>query len=463
MNTCPFTNENTTCSLPISETGGSSGHTPTVAYCKQCSRIAFRCASGHWNRAFARFCTQCGQKLEKLAVWGMASANPQRTATLPQAPPTGSLNNNYGFGSWVVDTPKIETDQDLPALLAFDGLILLPNPSENRLDAYMITNPEGKRHLKHQWSIEFNTPLMHGSTPIHHGLHLFSVMLGGIQKTNVIGGETELININGVDASEIEPISGSAPLKCDVNDKPTMIAGLKKGILLLDLDNYDGSYIESEFFEEENRPMSPTLCGNRVIFTSQGGQIFSLDIGTTPYNQRCSNWRNISFSSPIVIEDSVYCESLDMKGKRILARYEPISDEISIVTDLDVDEDFNRRYSFFLYPTLTDGQRLFLTDRFGQTAYTYHSHQNFTTQNSLTAEGNNQPIFVPHRSVVVNNRIYSAHPGGLTILNLDQNYVASYQSLAMGRNDIPIPVASPIWYGGNIFVLCKDRLVCLNC
>ena len=462
MNMCPFKNENTMCSLPGPETERNDGHMPTVAYCQQCSHVAFRCTCRHWNRAFARFCTQCGKKLEKPAVWEMASANPQRTATLPQTSVVDSLDIKYGFDPWVADTLEIEVGQDLPGLIAVDGFVVVPTPGRNKFDVCLIANPGDERYLKPQWSIEFNRPLTSGSTPIHHGGHLFSVMLGGIQKTNVFRGETEyIINVNGVDASEIEPIPGCAPLKCDVNGRPTLVAGLKYGMLLFDLDTSYGTYIKSEFFEEENRPMSPTLCSNRVVFTSQGGQIFSLDLGKNPYPSRHSSWENVSFSTAVTLGNLVYFETLNSTGSRKFASYDPISDELSKVTDLDVDDDLDRRRSLFLYPPLTDGVRAFLANRFGETVYTYHSHLNFTTHHRLTAENNHQPVFVPHRSIVVNSRIYSVHPAGLTVLSLDQNYAVSGGSLAMGRNDNPIPVAPPIRYGNNIFVLCNDRLLCL--
>ena len=67
MNVCPYTNESATCRLASPEVDG------TIAYCKQCSQFVFRCASGHWNRAFARYCTQCSKKLKKPAQSDMVS------------------------------------------------------------------------------------------------------------------------------------------------------------------------------------------------------------------------------------------------------------------------------------------------------------------------------------------------------------------------------------------------------
>lgn len=452
MNVCPYAHESTTCSLLSPEVDG------TVAYCNHCSDFAFRCDAGHWNRAFARYCTQCSQKLAKPAQWSMASGNPQRTATLPQIP------SHDEFGSWVANIPEIESGENLPGLLAVDGLIVVPNPREKKLDAYRIANDSNRGKLAPKWSISYNGALTYGSTPIYHGLHLYSVVSGGVQKTSVIDGETELINnISGVDADQIEPLPGCAPLKCEVNGKPTLIAGLKRRMLLFDLTNNDGVYINHNFFAAENKPMSPTRCGTHVVFTSQSGQILSLNIGGQPDRPERSSWDNLSFSAPVTLGNFVYIEAMNRRGKRYLSCYEPESDELSSVADLDTDNDLNRRISLFFHPTLTDGEKLFLADRFGRTVYTYHHrYQNFWRSKELTASGSNQPVFVPHRSIVVNNRIYAAHPAGLTVLNIDQNYVASYQSLTMGQNDSPVPVAPPIRYGGNLFVLCKDRIVCLT-
>ena len=460
MNTCPFTNENTTCSLPRPETEGSNGHIPTVAYCKQCSHVAFRCANGHWNRAFARFCTQCPETLEKPATWDMASANPQRTATFP----ADLADVNLGLNSGVVNTPPIETSENLPGILVIDGLFILPNPNKNRLEAYTVVNTENSIYLHHQWGIDFNnTPLTYGSTPIYHGLHLYSVVPGGIQKTNIMSGKTELINnINGMDAAQIEPLSGCAPLKCEVNGKPTMIAGVKQGVLLFDFANNTSKYIPHSLFEEEKGPLSPTLCGKYIAFTSLVGHILSIDIEDDSFEPQFKSYKNLSFSAAVSIGESIYFEAINQEGNRLLVSYAPESNKIENQGDFDTDTDIDRRRILFIHPPLTDGEKLFLADRFGEIVHTYNSHHNLLTNNELSAEGNRQYEFIPQRSVVVNKKIYSAHQTGLTILNLGPPLFVSYQSLAMGRNDNPMSVAPPIWYGGNLFVLCEDRLVCIR-
>ena len=463
MNTCPFINENAVCDLPSTETSGSDGHTPKVAYCQQCARVAFRCSSGHWNRAFARFCTQsqCGQKLEKPATWDMASANPHRTATLPGEPSVDSLDVNYGFGSWAAGIPEIEPREDLPKLLAIDGLIVIPNPGNKSLDAYTIVKSEDDRHIKPQWSIEFNTPLTQGLTPIYHGLHLYNVVSGGIQKTNVFGGETEIININGIDAAKIKPIPACAPLKMNLGSSPTMVASLDQGMLLFDLDTHNADYIEHKFFDEKNGPMSPVLCGTYIVFTSKDGQIFTINLGEKSRPAHNRAWNNISFSAPVTLGSIVYFEVLDKNGNRALVSYEPVSNNFSKVVDLDNDDDSDRRLSLYIHPTLTDGERLFVADRFGRPFYKYQSHQSIL--GNLNAEGNQQHVFVPHRSAVVNNRIYSAHETGLSIFSPDQNYAVSGRTLAIGGwTDNPLPIAPPIRYGNKFFVLCNDRLVCLS-
>lgn len=465
MNSCPLSNENTACDLPVSETEGNDGDTPKVVYCAQCSEIAFRCSSGHWNRVFARFCTQCGDKLEKPATWDMASANPQRTALLSQVTSVDSLDSNHGFSSWVIDTPEIavEVGEDLPGLIAIDGFIIVPNPSENRLDAYKIAKPSDQKSPNLEWSITLDAPLTRGSTPVYHGLHLYYVTADGIQRKSVLGDEAQPVNISGVDAAQIESAPGYAPLKCEINGEPTMIVGLKQGVLLFNLSSHNGDYIKDMFFEKENRPMSPVLCDTHVVFTSQTGQIFSLNIKERPYTAQLSPWSNLLFSAPVSLGNQVYFEALNGKGNRRLALYKPTSDELVPVADLGTDSDLDRRLSLFLHPTLTDGERLFFSDTSGQTVNTYyHSRRYSPTQNRLTPAGNDQPVFVPHRSVLVNNRVYSAHPAGLTVFSPDQSYTVSGQSLTMGRADNPVPVVPPIRYGNKLFVLCRDRLVCLN-
>lgn len=462
MKNCPIANENATCGLHSPETKRTDIPVPAVAYCKECSQIAFQCADGHWNRAFARFCTKCGKELKKPATWEMASANPQRTAILSQEASTDSLAINYRTGSWSAGIPEIEPREDLPKLLAIDGLIIIPNTSSRTLDAYSIVKPENARHLETQWSIEINSPLTQGSTPIYHGLHLYCVVSGGIQKTNVFGGETEFININGVDAAKIKPTPTCAPLKLNLEDSPTLVAGLDQGMLLFDLDTHNAVYIEHKFFEEKNGPMSAVLCGTHIVFTSLTGQIFTLNIREKPYKSRLSRWKNNSFSTPVIVGNSVYFEALDNAGNRKLASYDPISDNLSKVGNLGTDKELKRRFLLFSHPTLTDGKRLFLSDTFGQSIHTYNIRLKNWTHKNLIAEGNHNPLFYPHRSVMVNSRIYSVHSAGLTILSTVQNYAGLSHSLAMGQVDKPFPVAPPIRYGNILFVLCRDRLVCLN-
>ena len=456
MNVCPYTHESATCGLLSPEVDG------TTAYCNHCSQFGFRCAAGHWNRAFARYCTHCSQELEKPAQWGMASGNPQRTATLPQMSFINSLNHD-GFGSWVANIPEIESADNLPGLLAIDGFIVVPNPREKRLDAYTIVNDSDQENLNMRWSISYNSELTYGSTPIYHGLHLYSVVSGGIQKTSVINRETKLINnINGVDADQIEPIPGCAPLKCEVNGKPTLIAGVKNGMLWFDFANDAGEYIQHTFFDEEKGPLSPTLCGQYIVFTSKRGDVLSFNIDTYPFNRKSLFLENRSFSAPVSLNGLVYFEALSDSGNRSLARFDPNSGQLSKAVDMDSEPEhgFENRRTLFIHPPLTNGKRLFLSDRYGQSVYTYDSDKGASLPIRRLPENDSQYQFAPHQSIVVNNRIYSAHSYGLTILPLGQNNADQHHSLARGQPTNPTPIARPIRYGDKLFVLCKDRLIC---
>ena len=455
MNVCPYTNESVTCGLLSPEVDG------TIAYCNQCSEFAFRCTAGHWNRAFARYCTHCSQELEKPAQWGMASGNPQRTTTLPQMPSIDSLNHD-GFGSWVANIPEIESSENLPGLLAIDGFIVVPNPRERKLDAYTIINDSNQENLNLRWSISYNSKLTYGSTPIYHGLHLYSVVSGGIQKTSVINRETKLINnINGIDADQIEPIPACAPLKCEVNGKPTLIAGVKNGMLRFDFANNIGEYIQHTFFGEEKGPLSPTLCGSYIVFTSKRGGVLSFNIGTDPFKRKSLFRENRSFSAPVSLNGLVYFEALSDTGMRSLARFDPNSGQLSKAVDMDSEPEhsFENRRTLFIHPPLTNGKLLFLSDRYGQSVYTYDSDRGPLPIKQLQ-DGAGKHRFIPHQSIVINNRIYAAHSSGLTIWELDQNWHVQTHSLAMGQSTNPTPVARPIRYGDKLFILCEDRLLC---
>ena len=452
MNVCPYTNEGATCELASPEVAR------TTAYCNKCSQFAFRCPAGHWNRAFARYCTQCSRELEKHAQWDMASGNPQRTATFSADSVAISLELNSG----VVDTPPIETSENLPGILVIDGIFVLPNPRDKRLDAYTIVNAENSVRLNHQWGVDFNTPLTYGLTPIYHGLHLYSVVPGGIQKTNIIDGKTKLINnINGIDTAHIEPLSECSPLKCRVNGKPTLITGVKQGVLLFDFAKLDGLCIKNDFFEAANGPMSPTLCGTYIVFTSKRGGICSLNIGTRPSKKRILSLQNRSLSAPVSLNSLVYFEALNDNGMRSLACFDPTSGQLSKAADMDSEpgQNLGARRALFTHPPLTDGKRLYLSDRSGYVAYTYDSDKGSYPAKRLQDDAGKHR-FIPHQSTVVNNRIYSAHSAGLTVWNLDWSHHVQTHPLSMGNPTTPTPVARPIRYGSKLFILCKDRFIC---
>ena len=452
MNVCPYAHESTTCGLLSPEVDG------TIAYCNQCFQFAFRCAAGHWNRAFARYCTHCSQELEKPAQWGMASGNPQRTGILPQMP-----SIDEGFGSWVASIPEIESGANLPGLLAIDGFIVVPNPRERKLDAYTIVNDSNQGTLNLRWSISFNSELTYGLTPIYHGLHLYSVVPGGIQKTSVIDGETEFINnINGVDAAQIEPLPSCAPLKCEVNGKPTMVVGLNRGMLLFNFANDAGVYVQHTFFETTNAAMSPTLCGQYIVFTSEQGDIFDLNFSTTRFKIRYSSSQGMSFSAPVSLHGAVYFEALSNSGNRSLARFDPQAGQWSEVVDMDSEPEhsFENRRALYLHPPLTNGKWSFLSDRYGRSVYTYDSDKDTSLPMRQLQGGAGQNRFIPHQSIVINNRIYTAHLSGLTIWEPNQNWYGQTYPLAMGQSTNPRPVARPIRYGDKLFILCKDRLIC---
>ena len=401
------------------------------------------------------------EKLEKPAIWEMASTNPQRTATQS----ADSLNYNNVFDTWDVDIPEIKTGENLPGLLAIDGLILVPNPVDERYDAYQIAKSSDQRSPSLKWSIPFNGELSYSSTPIYHGLHLYYVVSGAIQKTAVIGGEAKPVKINSVDTTQIEPAPDCAPLKCDVGGKPTIVVGLKQGLLLFDLTNKDGKYVKRKFFSE-NQVMSPAVCGEYLVFTTLRGQIWTLNIAKLgDEDPQTKTFRDISFSAPVSLDKKVYFEALSDSGKRSFARFDPSSGKLSKAIDMDniPERDFEIRRSLFKHPPLTNGRQLFSSDRSGQVIYTYDSESGFMSTKELL--NNNRQLFAPHLSIIVNNRIFCVTSYGMTVLNigLNQNPRNHPYPLGMGRPTNPTPIARPIYYGNKLFILCKDRLICLNC
>ena len=332
------------------------------------------------------------------------------------------------------------------------------------MDAYIIANPFKQKNLRLKWSIPYDEALTYGATPVYHGFHLYYVNSSGIRRQPVTGGEVKPVELNGVTSAHIQPIPRCAPLKCYVNGSPTIIVGLAQGVLLLDLISNEGNYIKHKFFSE-NTVMSPVQCREYIVFTTLQGQIFTLNmnmIGDKIAPPKM--YRNISFSAPVSLGQKVYFEALSRSGNRSLACFDPSSGKLSkaIEMDNDPENNFENRQTLFTHPPLTDRKRLFMSNRYGKQIYIYDIEDGYSSERILP-QNDVRYMFAPHLSIVVNNRIYSPTSYGLTILDLTQNYTTLYQSLAMGMPTAPKPIARPMRYGDKLFILCEDRLLCLDC
>ena len=134
-------------------------------------------------------------------------------------------------------------------------------------------------------------------------------------------------------------------------------------------------------------------------------------------------------------------------------------DQSTLGMDNEPEHSFENRHSLFTHPPLTNGRRVFLSDRYGQSVYIYDSVTGGLPPRQLQ-NGAEQNRFIPHQSIVINNRIYTAHSSGLTIWQPNQNWHGQTYSLATGHPTNPTPVGHPIRYGDKLFILCKDRLIC---
>ena len=47
-------------------------------------------------------------------------------------------------------------------------------------------------------------------------------------------------------------------------------------------------------------------------------------------------------------------------------------------------------------------------------------------------------------------------------MEFEPGYTVRYRSLAMGLPTAPSPITRPIRYGDKLFILCKDRLLCMD-
>ena len=463
MNECPYSPDH----LIIDEkrlNEIASPHPLAVGHCGKCSRIAFLCSSCQsWSRAFAQYCVQCGRRLEaKPEVWGMAYANEERNSS-SELKETDELDIRFGFSNWSIklgDGRKI--DGDIPSLLAVDGLIIYPNLFDNRFEIRDIATNTDRAPT---WDIPFNQPLNYSSTPVYYGLHLYYAVRGHIMRKSLFDGSTQFaFPGDSTPHSAIIPASDCAPLifvlKLPGYDEPVPLAlfVLQGRLLFLDLKFGRPAWQSHEIPTPQDAPRSPVVCNGRVVMTSEQGRIFELDINQNPPKPKLIEPNGHCFSAPVVVDNRVYFEAVEKEtGQRKIGCYRPDEGEVTY-KNLNDEKilDLDRYQAILTHPPLTNGYHLIFSDRFGENMYLYVNE--VVDSHELSSDESEK--LVPHQSIAIGNRIYSASRYGLTIFELMSRRSNTRSLTQIGNR--PTPIVRPIRYADRLFVLCEDRLVCLN-
>lgn len=463
MNECPYSPDH----FVIDEKEINQVASPpplAVGYCRECSRIAFRCsACQSWNRALCQYCVQCGKRLNaKPEVWAMAYANEERTSSLELKAADG-LDARFGFNNWSIklgDGGKFYGD--IPSLLAVDGLIIYPNLFANRLEIRdIVTTAEGTP----KWSIPFNQPLSCSSTPVYYGLHLYYVVRGHIMRQSLFDGSTQCaFPSDSTPHSAIIPVPGCAPLIFALKlpgyeeSVPLALFVLPDRLLFLDLKFGRAAWQSHGIPTPQDAPRTPVICNGRVVLTSEQGRILEFDMNQNPPKPNLIASDGHSFSAPVVVDNRIYFEAVEKEtGGRKIGRYHPGEGQVAYKNLRDEKiADLDRHQSLLLHPPLTNGHYLIFSDRFGEKMYLYLNE----VVESHTLSANEREKFVPHQAIVLGNRIYSASRYGLTIFDLLSKRSNTLSLTQIGSR--PHPIARPIRYADKLFVLCEDRLVCLN-
>jgi len=462
MNECPYSPDHLIDDKKLNQ--AASPRPLAVGYCSECSHIAFLCSSCQsWNRAFARYCVQCGKRLAtKPEAWAMAYANEERTSSL-ELKGTDELDARFGFSNWSVKLGSGRKSYgNVPSLLAVDGLIIYPNLFDNRLEIRnIVTNADRTP----KWDIPFNQTLSCSATPVYYGLHLYYVVRGHIMRKSLFDGNTQFaFPGDATPHNAIIPVSGCAPLAFALKlpayeeSAPLALFVLQERLLFLDLKFGRAAWQSHGIPIPQDAPRTPVICNGRVVLTSEQGRIFELDINHSPPKSILIESDGHSFSAPVVINNLVYFEVVEKEtGVRKIGCYHSGEGKVSYkhLNDEKI-SDLDKYQSILNHPPLTNGNHLVFSDRFGEKIYLYVNE--IVDSHELSSDEIGR--LVPHQSIAIGNRIYSASRYGLTIFELTSKRSNTRSLTHIGTR--PRPIARPIRYADRLFVLCEDRLVCLN-
>lgn len=461
---CPYHNDDKL--IPLIKqpemTGIQADPPTTVGSCPHCLETILRCHNCfNWNRAFAQYCTKCSSSLEKPMQWPMAGANSSRTGLSKFQKGIDVLQPEHGFQSWSMPRPENKS-QDVPSLLAFDGLILVPNSQHNRLEAFPIANRGGGNP---KWTIPFHSPMTYANTPVLYGLHLYYVVHGAFYKTSVLEGQTPKVILKHLDPAIIRPAQGCAPMLGSIKvgkEIQDLMVFVLENYLLLYFPRLGKTRKYSHGMSVEDAPRTVVQCGNYFVISSRSGKIVTFKLSGSEF--RVSFNTGLYLSAPVALDNKVYMEAIHKdSGQYFLYEYDPKHakepenkrSKKHNLEKADPGTSLLVREATFQFPPLTCKKQIILTDHMGKYRITFNG--TFPVTSEFNKEEKQK--FAPHFTLAVNSTFYSASRLGLTIFNKGDT---RSMPLDDGHGRSSPPVTPPIRYGDKLFILCSKHLFCKN-
>ena len=451
MADCPYNRDH---SLDVS--------TDSIGLCKSCSKVAWLCPRGHWNSAFGRYCTTCGDKLNKPTNWEV----PKSHFRLPANQQSESSKPELELNRIAIKPINASPTEILPPLLAFDGVTLVPNITGNRIDAYTL-HAQSQVSLTLQptpaWSIEYRESLSLASTPIYYKLHLYYITGRQLLKKSVQDHSIETVNLNNVNTSQLELVATCCPLRFYHEERMFLAYVLEDGLLLYNLDE-DHDLLVPYQLNEGDFPRTPIYYDNQIVLTTKLGSVVHINFETKSL-QMCISEHKRMLSAPVVVNEKIYAESLlTSDGTRHIATYDFQSQQMTEVAHLNQSE---ANQELLVYPPLADNYKMCLGDRTGRNIYVYDTQlygTEFAVRIVLQPNFLSVPehYFLSSQSVLIGNYIYSVSAYGLTVFDCSTK-LPQHQAFAptgsIGNPSVPPnPISAPIVYGNKLLILCKDQL-----
>ena len=353
---------------------------------------------------------------------------------------------------WEVDLP-LSSGKDFyaPLLVAGGGLIIAPNVDNQSFCAYGVLDGRPK------WNFPVGNKLTLAASPVIHRLHFYFLCKDTIYKVSLIDGKMEENPIK-IDSDE----NGIAPPTfIEDGDDLVLLFPLKRSIIIYWPNLDEKRHIEFKM-NSNDFITTPVYSGERFYVTSFKGRFFEFD--KNGYSPRTiissgedSKYR---FSTAIVVEDRILFQRVKIDDSdRKLIQYIPKTDDqqaFSIGKMRVKGEDSYRRN--LLYPPLSDGKLVVLSDLPGRTLYIY---RNGSVRSLSLREKKNAEVIQTYFGAFGKNKMYCVSQFGLGVMDIETESLNTIKLEKYMRSaPLPYPIGIPIIYANRIIIPCQNKIYC---